>query len=287
MIVKNTCKNIFRSIPFWLMIAVLLIAVFYSVILSNQYGVYMKEYNEVIWDTDPRYILDYDTYLKAIINSLHSILNPYMAMLTVITTVIILSHDYNDEFFEIEKSCGISSLKYVFSRLFTLTCVNFIILVFIHFALVYIYVYTRGGLENMGIWDLIYESTLKLLRIELFIGLPYITFYVTFTYFIGTIFKRSIPAAVLGLLYSIFCFICGKHFMSVYGKPIEIFQDYLQPKPMKVFWFFYDYSTEEFQNTITHFKTSYETVTICICLLLGISLLYAFISYLRIRKRTV
>lgn len=287
MIVKNTCKNLFRSIPFWLMLAVLIIAVFYSTILVNQYGVYMEEYNEVIWDTDSRYILDYDTYLKAVINSLNSILTPYMAMMTVIATVIILARDYNDNFFEIEKSCGVSHFKYVFYRLFSLVCVNFLILVLLHFAMLYIYTYTRGGIEGISLFELVKGSTLRLLRIDIFMGLPYIIFYTSFTYFIGTLFKRSIPAAVLGLLYSIFCYICGSYFMSTYGKSIEVFQDYFQPKPMKVFWFFYDYGTEEFQNTIDHFKTSHETVAICIGLLLGISLSYAFISYLRIRKRTV
>ena len=287
MIVKNTCKNLFRSIPFWLMLAVLIIAVFYSTILVNQYGVYMEEYNEVIWDTDSRYILDYDTYLKAVINSLNSILTPYMAMMTVIATVIILARDYNDNFFEIEKSCGISHFKYVFYRLFSIIFVNFIIMILLHFAMLYIYVYTRGGIADFGLWNLIKDSLIRLFRIDVFIGLPYIIFYTAFTYFIGTIFKRSIPAAVLGLLYSILCFIFGKHFMLAYGKSTEIFQDYLQPKPMKVFWFFYDLDTETFQNTIDHFKTSHETVAICIGLLLGISLLYAFISYLRIRKRTV
>lgn len=287
MFYKVTWRNLIRSATFWLVLIVLGISVAYKSVISCQYEVYSQVYGEIIFDTDPRYILDYDTYLKVVLNNLNTILNPYLGIFAVATTAIVLTRDYKDHFFEIEKASNMSASKYLVSRVITLIAVIFSVLVLFHNTSVHAYVFSRGGVSNTELAHYFIDSSIRIFRSDLIFGLPYVVFYVCFTYSLGSIFKNGVYAAITGFSYALACMIFGMFFMSRYSKAIEFFQDYLKPSPMKVFWFLYDFDTEDFENTIAHFKTSSGTVAFCIIFLAGISMLYSLISYFRIRKRTV
>ena len=59
---KTTLKNLSRSLIFWLMLALLIGFSLYEA-FSGGHGYYSFEYKEMIWDTDPRYVLSEENYI--------------------------------------------------------------------------------------------------------------------------------------------------------------------------------------------------------------------------------
>ena len=146
---KNTVKTLFRSPSFWMVVLVgTVYAVYNEVIVSNYGYVDMATY-EMIWDTDPRYILDFQSYIKLFANMSNVICMIPSALLCTVSTAVILMRDYGDRFFEIEKAAGMKPSAYVYGRFVSLTVIN----TAFHFILLnlclFSYVITRSGVDGM------------------------------------------------------------------------------------------------------------------------------------------
>lgn len=278
---KNTIKNLIRTTTFWLILSVMIIiAVEHAT--GACYGMYMPEYDEVIMDTDPRFVLEYQRYIIHITNTLGNLLSYAIPIFAVVTTVLIAQRDFNDGFFEIEKSMNVKYFKYLIGRIFTIFIINCIFVTICSFCSLHLYVFLRNGVEGIGIWEYLGDSTVRLLRANLFRSYPCILFYITLTYSVATMFKNSILSAVIGLGYMITNLI-----ISIYALTGEsLYLNYLSPTPLKVMHYLYYYDTEWF-GQISIIETSLLEVTICLSLILLFATVFSFISYLRIRKRTV
>lgn len=269
---KNTLKNLIRSTTFWLLVAVLAIVVIQGV---NE-GFYLV-------DTEPDFVLTYQMYIQSIINSLASKLLMYaLPIFAVITVVLVLNRDYGDKFFEIEKAANVKPTSYLYGRLSALISVNFAVLILSNLLFMYCYLYTCGGVDGLTTWEMISETFIRVVRVDIFVGMPSLIFYIGLTYFAGAIFKNGIPAAIVGMGYAI-GFYAG--YITLRLRIAEEYFSYFSPIPQKLRRFFHYYDTEWFEDTIKRQNTSVGDVAFCISFLVGIAFICSIISHLSIRNR--
>ncbi len=282
---KSTCKTLVRSKTFWLSLFVVIVYCVYDVVFVNHYGYFDMVEHEMIYDTDPRFILEYSQFVKQSINSAEMLLRLSMSIFFVITTVLALNRDYGDRFFEIEKAAGVKPSCYLFGRLAALISVNFGLLLLVHTITFQWYVLSRGGVAGMAFWDYAWEGLVRTARIDLLMGLPCVIFFVGLTYMIGSLFKNGLPAAIMGMAYGIFCMLVGKLYTA--GAFVTFFQDYLRPEPMKMFWYLYYYDTEWFEDALNTMQTSAGRAFFSVGILVGVAVLCSGIAYVKIRKRAI
>lgn len=269
---KNTFKNLIRAVTFWLIVAVLIIVM----IQSASEGFYLG-------DNDPNFLLNYKDYVQCIINSLASRLLMYaLPIFAVITVILILNRDYGDKFFEIEKAANVKPAFYLYGRLSALISINFLALFLSNLLCMYWYLYTRGGVEGLTTWETISETLIRVLRVDIFVGMPSLIFYIGLTYFVGALFKNGIPAAIVGMGYSLGFYAA---YLMLRFRISEDYFNYFSPIPKKLRQFFHYYNTEWFEDMITRQKTSVAHVAFCISFLVGVSIICNIISHIVIRKR--
>lgn len=279
---KTTIKNLFRSTTFWLTVIVFIVVALHNA-LSASHGYFSDEYKELIWDTDSRYVLEYKSFIQRINNNISSLLVYIIPIFSVVSTVIILNRDYGDKFFEIEKAGGMKPSCYILGKVSALISVDIIISVIVSFLSLNLYVFTRNGVNGMELWNYITESSIRLLRADVYRIIPCVIFYVCFTYFIGALCNSRVAAAIGGLCYAVFCYANALFNVTKEGWYIE----YVTPNPTKLSFYMQYYDTEWFENTIKSLKTSTFDALMCIAILVGLGIVFAILSYLRIRKRTV
>ncbi len=255
----------------------------WEILTQPSNGFYSIELNEMIVDTDPRYILGYGSYVQRVSNTMSGELLYYaMPLFTAITTVLVLNRDHGDNFFEIEKAAGINPAKYVFARLLALFTLNLIVVTIMAYFYLHLYVFTRGGVNNLGLWAYIADSTVRMMRMIVFRAVPTIVFYIGFTYCIGSLFKSGIIAALSSIGYVIF-YTVGN--LMLRNRVAPIYWNYLSPDPKKLQSYFHYYDHEEFEFMLQSSNTSLGKAVLCIGILVGLGALYTAIAYLRTRKR--
>lgn len=278
---KTTYKNIVRTKTFWLVTVILfLVAVNHA--SRACYGVFMPEYNEVIMDTDPRFVLNYQNYIQHITNSLETLLSYAGPVLSVVSVILIVQRDHGDHFFEIEKSVGLPYAKYVLGRILPLITICFCTITLCSFFSLHLYVFLREGVANIGLWKYLTDATVRLLRSNLLRTLPCITIYITLTYSVASLSKNAILSAVTGLGYVLLNMILGMYFLTAES----VYINYFSPTPLKIMHYLYYYDTEWFE-TIPILETTLAEILLCIGNATVISVSLALLSYNLVRKRTV
>ncbi len=271
---KITIKNLLRSMSLWLSFAVLAIIVSQNITEGFYLG-----------DDDPNFVLKYKDYVQCIINSLASKLLMYaLPIFSVITVVLVLNRDYGDKFFEIEKAANIKPFAYLSGRLSALVTVNFVVLLLSNLLCMYLYLYTRGGVEGLTAWEVISETFVRVLRVDIFVGMPSLIFYIGLTFFVGAIFKNGIPAAVIGMGYAISFYAAN---LVLRFRIAEEYFHYFSPVPQKLRQYFHYYDTEWFEDMITQRNTSIKQVTFCIAFLTCFAFLCSIGSYFKLKRRAI
>lgn len=281
---KCSIKNILRSTVFWLSVAVLIIVAIYE---ATEVSItrYDPELNELLLDKDPRFVLTFYNYVQTVINACVSNVMLYaMPVVTVISASVLLRHDYGDGFYEIQKSSGVKPYRFLLGRILALLTINFVLVTLAVALSLYVYVFSRGGVEGMTNLQIISDSISRILRVVIFIAMPCIAMYIGLTYFTGCIFKNHISAAVTGLAYVIIFYATNLWLRFRVG---EVYFDYLSPLPRKIRQYLHYYDTGLFENTISQSGVTFAQAAISVSALLGIALVFYNISYLRIRKRTI
>lgn len=269
---KTTLKNLTRSTTFWLCLGVLVIIVVQGALSGHFVG-----------DDDPSFVLDYRTYVQCAMNSCAAGLLMYaMPLFSIISVVIVLLRDYGDKFFEIEKSAGIRSACYLWGRIAAFTSVSTVLLLAMHHLRLHLYVFTRGGVDGISFGEYFADSFIRILRIDLFVALPCILFYIGLTYFLGAIFKNGIPAAIVSMGYVV-AFYAGSFVLRHVIAPKYF--DYFSPVPNKLRAYFHYYDTEWFEDMIERTGTSVSDAFFCSMFLTGIALLCTIISQWKIARR--
>lgn len=278
----STIKNLLRSKTFWMCL------VLYGIIIVwDTTKVHFSRFDfdlmMEILDTDPRFVLGQKTFYKLLGNTPELITKYLHPLVMIFLTSIIVTRDYNDRFFEIEKASGIKPSVYLLSRITALISLGYLVLVIASMVSVHVYVATRGGVDGVGLWDYITDSTVRILWLTFFKGLPCTIFFICVTYAVGALAKNSIAATIVPSIYT----------FAVYFHDLQtaanngILLEYLCHYPTKVINFFYFYKVpgENHEEFCRIFGTSLGDVVLCIGFLVGVSAIGCVISYLRVRKR--
>ncbi len=278
---KNTIKNIIRAPTFWLLL-LLFVFEFIDVLTTSHFGYYDLNLKEQIFDTDVRFVVTCDFYLKYIANSYSYIMFDIMPIFTAVTTVLVLNRDYGDNLYEIEKAAGIKPTHYFFGRLTALGTFLIGIGFVVCFARFHTYIFTRGGVPSMDLVTYFTDSTVRLLRIFIFTAIPPILVNIAFTYCFGTLFRSGIPAAVVSVGYGILNTVV---YQRLRLRMNPLYFDYVSPPQLKLFGYLYYYDTDKFEQALEQFETDIGKAALCVCILVGLAVLCSSIAYLRTRKR--
>lgn len=274
----NTLKIIIRSTTFWLLFIILMITA-----VSGAIGGFY------VGDDEPGVVLSYNDYIQVITNSLISTLAfTALPLFCIVTTVLALNRDYGDDFFEIEKAAGIKYFKYLIGRLTAIISIAAIVTVISHSLCLHLYLFTRGGVPHLGQWHYFGDSLVRMLRIDLCVMLPSLIFYITLTYFLGTILKKGIYAAAASFTYLLSFYVPFTRFRYLLtNDAVNSYFDYFSPLPWKLRSFFHVYDTEWHETTIRMFDTSFSDAIAGLLFLIVFSCIFSLISYFRILRRTV
>ena len=260
------------------MLLVIFVAIFDAT--KVHYSKFSLEIWETIMDTDPRYVLEFDIFRQHIQNAcLAGIMWYALPLLAVISTALILSRDWGDRFFEIEKAAGSRPLSYVTARLGAILSVNTVVMVFAMLLTFYWYVFSRGGVEGMSVFAMIADSFPRFFKYVLFIGLPCIMMYVGLTYVAGNLLRSGVAGAVGGMGYVVGFYVFYLFFSASQKYPIYF--DYLAPVPMKLR--FYLSALDKPSMAIS--GTPLWQAAVGFGVLVGVALIYYAVSYWRVRRR--
>lgn len=284
---KNTCKILLRSYSFWLCFVIVAIVATYSV-YKGTYGYYAPGINEIIYDTDPRFVLDYQTYIKHFTNTLNDLFAYSVPIFAVVSSTLIINRDYSDGFYEIEKPSGIMPSRYLFGRIFAVITVTYILATLLYTYSFYLFTFTRGGVAELNSIEILNDSLPRIARLMFLRGLPNILFFISLTFFLGNVFKNGIIASIGAISYAVFCYI-SEFFLAATLKQADatFFFDWFHPLPKKASYYFYYYETEWFEDMIKKQNVSADKAALCIMFLIGVSLLFSIIAFIQARKRTV
>lgn len=284
---KNTLKTLLRSPSFWMVLAIGLAYSIYNEVMACHYGYVNMETYEMIWDTDPRYVLSFQDYCKMLANASKTIAVYSSALVCVVSASVIFLRDYGDRLYEIEKSSGAKPSAYVYGRFASLIAVN----TANHFLLIMIsvfsYVVTRGGVDGMSLPAAFSDLFVRAFFQELIVGIPSILIYVSVTYLIAALFKSGVAASIGGLLFALFYIVFGKLFVWTGGPIIAFIRENLTPVPHKVFDYMYYFRTEYHQQMIEHFGITTQDVVLSVTAFVLFSALLSAVVYLSTRKRTI
>lgn len=276
---KNTVKTIMRSKLFWIALAALLIIVAPSL---SGFVSYAPGYEPTSLS-----VSSYQQHLHNLFIS--SFLIYAMPLFAVIVTVLVLNRDYGDQFFEIEKAADVKPLRYLTGRMCALFSILLVVQVISVEVLLHIYVASWGGVEGIAPGTYIVDSTLRLFMLVFGLSLPCMLFYVSLTYMVGNLFRSGIAGAFGGFGYVIFYYAL-LHF-KVYlvfvkqNSVAKLYFEYLCHLPDKLSDYLYGIGTEDEQLFMAAMNTSLNKAALCITFLVCSFVIFAAVSYWRIRKR--
>ena len=269
---QTTIKTLYRTKIFWLCFAIITLAS----INDAWIGYY----------ADGGTVLSFQTYVQTIHNSCSSTLLFYaMPFFSIVTTVMILNRDFNDNFFEIEKAAGQKPSIYIFSRLLALISLNVLIFILLHAMCLHLYVLsTFGGVSGMNKLDYFFDSSIRLLRFDLFVGVPCILFFICLSYFLGVLFKSGTLSAIFSFGYLILSDVLILFFRNAFP---QIYFEYFTHLPEKLRYYLHYYDSEWFDFTITYADTSLFDAFLCIAFMLLVGAICSLLGYVGTLKRDV
>lgn len=271
---KNTFKTLLRTKTFWLCLFVMLI-----VAVQGALGGYY------VGDDEPGTVLSYNDYIQVISNSCITTLLQYaMPIFAIITVALIINRDYGDRLFEIEKSTGMKPSRYVLGRISALLTLNGAAVTLLHFICLYTYLSTRGWVKGMTWMECVAESLPRVLRIDVFVAIPCIAFYLGVALLVGNVFRSGIAATVIASSYALAYYVFN---LILRHKIGATYFNYFSPIPKKLRQYFHFYDTEWFEGLLKSYDLSMGKTLFCLSFLLGVLVLGAWGSYLITRKRTV
>lgn len=269
---KNTVKNLFRSGTFWLAAFI-----FWLIVLPNMEGSFQ-----------PGGIVDEFEYAQYISNLICAGILIYpLPVFTVTLTILTLNRDYNDHFYEIEKAAGVRPHRYLIGRLCAVATVAFLLEWILSFVCLHGYVYLKGGVaEKSFVWVAL-DSAVRLTVSDFLLVMPNILFYMSLTYLFGTLFRSGIAGACAGFAHVIGFYVINLLFRNSYSW-LNYF-DYFSPMPNKVRHYcrFTRIEGGDFWLQMSRYHSTIGITLLCIAFLLGVSAVFAVISWLKLRRREI
>ena len=272
-IFKNTLKNLFRSLTFWMLSGAVVLGV-----LDGVRELYFVGGGKDLssWA--------FQSYVQTVSNSLTSTLLSFsMPLFAIVNVCLTQNRDYGDHFFEIEKAAGQSPLPYVAGRFLALISVDLLFLVLCHGLYLHLFTALMGGVEGFTLWEYLKDSTLRMLRIDLLVGAPCLLFFTGITFFFGGWLKSGVASAVGGVGYLLSHTILSLFFR--WDAPALYF-NYFSPVPHMLQTYFHYYDSPWFESCIGYFQTSAQNALLSASFLLTVTFFCMTAVYLHTRKRS-
>ena len=319
---KTTFKRIFRAPIFWMALLIVVVLVCVDTYKGSYGG---GEYSrdpvtgETVMeahegDRDPRFVQGYHKYHESIGHRMRYMMFYAVPVLCVITVMCVISGDYSDNFFEIERAGGVRSSAYFFGRLAAiLTLLYSITLILSLFSYNY-YFFSRGGIANLTkqTWpdvhkfdwpfttlkEYLLDSTKVIVRMSLGAQLPAILLFTSVTYAIGAYFESGLLSGIGGSVSAVVAFLALQRYSWAYDSVVY---KYFLPAKVGPYKYLSCYDTmlagEEFYNDINiglmgmsgnpYLCDSLEAVIAWIATMVGISAVCIAISYICTRRRKI
>ena len=282
---RTTMKTIFRTPLIWAIVLLMFgIGVIY--ILSSHYRGVDILTNEIILDTDPRFVLLFDRYIHMLVNTMWTepLMMYIVPLLCIIVSGVILTRDWRDSFYEIDNAGDVGALSYFFGRLFAVFTFCTIAALLEELLAFHLYCITRGGLADMAMWDYVIDSNVRILRMFFIVVIPGILFFIGLTFFVGNLTKSGVAGIIIGSSYVLFEYLAKTTFQ---WKMPALYKDYLSPtsKNLYQYWTFFD--TEWFNVKFPHNPFSTEQMLLCLGILYLIAVSLAVGSYICVRRRKI
>lgn len=277
---RNTLITILRSALFWIAFAALAVITMPTV---WERPIYAEGFEHLAPTTLS--FVEYNQHIGNVIAS--SFLVYALPVFSVILTVLVLNRDYGDQFFEIEKAAGAKPIGYIAGRLSAIITLQIAVVFLWGSFLLHAYVIGWGGVDELSFWAYLLNSTVQMLRWTLACVLPCMLFYVGLTYVIGTISQSGLVAAFGGfgyvILYMIMLMFQVKLTYIKGNKAAILYYDYLChiPGKLKNYLFFYEVKSMWADDT------SLGKAALCVAFLAVCFVIFAEVSYRRIRKREI
>lgn len=282
---KSTLKNIVRSKLFIFILLVSFGVIVYTKLSQSGSTIIFNSVGEMktITKTDPRFAINYGSYIKYITNSVRATVSSYVGPLgAIVSTLIVLERELNDNFFEIEKSHGIISSKYAISKLLALITVNFTFVTVASLFIFHFYILMFGGVKMVGWEYYLIDSSIRLMRALVIFAFPCSLIYISVTYMAGTLIKSVPISAVASIAYLLFN-------LSSQMKAIipETYFNYLTPLPLKAVQYFQWYDAYDFDNIIAMHEVTSGQVSLCYAWFAVLILTCIIVSCIAVKKRHV
>lgn len=281
----TTIKTLFRSILFWMAAVVVFCLIMHCAMKINRSYVVVEDGQiiETIYDTDPRYKLEYKTVINVIFN-LQAWLTTYaLPVFAVISTLIIVLRNHADGFFEIEKASNVSTFSYLGGRLCALITVNTVMCLICAFASFYYYYYSRGGMAGSTFINVVKYLNPRVLRQVFYDLMPGLIFYIVFTYAVGTIAKKGVVGGIVGMLYVLFNYLSCT---TLRMKLPKVYHDFLSPFSDGIQGWWGHYNTEWFYEKSYHNPFTINDMYLAYGIIFGAILFYIAISFILTKRRT-
>lgn len=286
---KTTIKTLLRAALFW-MAAVLVLGVVIECATRVNYSRTLVEDHKIVghvMDTDPEYreYMDNSLYIQQLQNSQSSYLMVYaIPTFAVLSTMLMLSRDHKDNFFEIEKSSGIRTSKYFFGRFAALLTVNVTMCLFCGFTGFHAYFFLRGGPPDcFTLGGYFADSTLRILRVFCCAQILTLLFFIGITYMAVSLLRSGFAGGVFGFAAVLFTY-ATRTFLRM--RMPAVYLNYLTPYSVfhYTYWGFYD--SELFNHPLAN-PLNGTDILICTSFLIGISLVFFTISFICTKRRGI
>ena len=282
---KVTLKTTLRSALFWVAFILALAAVFYKGTQATHGYVEILEdgtiTSEMIYDTDPRYVLSWDRYSQLMLNLNGSIMLYAVPLFCAITAMISLIRDHEDNMFEIEKAYGVGAARYFFGRVLAIITLTSLVTLFFAFFSINHYYFTRGGLAQFTLWEYFCDSAVRILRVYFNCIVPATINYVSVTVLLSTLFKNGIVGGIMGIIYALTNYL----FQHFWLRLDDFVKDHLDVTPQCLFNYWGTIGDPLFNLPQCVWITKGEMIFITACIL-GSSALMLGASYYMTIKRT-
>lgn len=269
---KASLKSLLRSVTFWLVTGI-----YCFMIASGVIGEFRADS-----------VLDEWNYAQYISNLLCARVLIYpLSFFTVTISTLLLTRDYSDKFFEIEKAGGMRPLHYLAGRVLAVLTAAFALEMITSFVCLYARVIICGGLSDRSWWWFFADSAVRLAVSNILLAIPNILFYTGLVFFLGTLFKNALVGAGGGFLHIVAYYIVMLRMRFI--PEWQNYFNYFSPVPEKVryfCWFTNIEGGDEFLQMPRYHSTVGLTL-LCIGWLTGISLLFFLVSWLRLRQREI
>ena len=273
---QNTIKTLLRTPTFWMMLAVLMTILTYSNAGLLKSAIQSER------------IHDADSYHNLINNISVAKLMVYpLPLFAVVSTVLILNHDYGDQFFEIEKAYSMHPMCYLACRLLALITVSGALMIMLSFLYLHLNVFMHGGVEGLSVWDYLADSFVRIMRVCWLLCIPSLSFFIVLTYTVGTVFKSGFAAMIVSASYVIFFYLSQLTLHLRYEPIYQVYFRFFNPLPRALRLYAAMADTGYFASVLSKHNDRPIHIVLGFCSLVFFIGLGVGIAYHRIRKRFV